>query len=347
MKNEESAVAGAPILELRNLRTSFKTDAGVVQAARGVTLSVERGESVGIVGESGSGKTVSMLSTLRLLPPQAVIEAESLDFDGIDILHADSRVMRSIAGKEIGFIFQDPMTSLNPLLTVGDQLAESMKIHLGIRGKTARQRAIEILRTVEIPEPEARLKQYPFEFSGGMRQRVMIAIAIACKPKLVIADEPTTALDVTIQAQILDLLKGLKDMLQTSIVLISHDMGVIASMCTKVFVMYGGRVVESGLVDEIFYESQHPYTTGLLCSIPEQGEGPRRKLVPIPGSPPDLIAPPKGCAFAARCAKAMRVCALAQPPITRLSSTHEAECWLLDPRAAKSGRAAAREGAAK
>jgi oligopeptide transport system ATP-binding protein len=338
---------GGPILELRDLRSSFKTDAGIVQATRGVSLAVERGESVGIVGESGSGKTVSMLSALRLLPPQATIEAEALSFNGIDILNADPRVMRSISGKEIGFIFQDPMTSLNPLLTVGDQLCESMKIHLGIRGKAARERAIEIMKMVEIPEPEARLKQYPFEFSGGMRQRVMIAIAIACKPKLIIADEPTTALDVTIQAQILDLLKGLKDALRTSIVLISHDMGVIASMCTKVFVMYGGRVVESGLVDEIFYENAHPYTKGLLGSIPEPGEGGRRKLVPIPGSPPDLIAPPEGCAFAARCANAMRVCALAQPPLTRLTATHEAECWLLDSRAAKAGSRASREGAAK
>jgi oligopeptide/dipeptide ABC transporter, ATP-binding protein, C-terminal domain len=322
-----------PILELENLRTSFKTDAGIVRAVRGATLSVERGESVGIVGESGSGKTVSMLSAMRLLPQQAAVEADKLRFNGVDILRADSRVMRSIAGKDIGFVFQDPMTSLNPLLTVGDQLSESMKLHLGITGKAARERAIEILKLVEIPEPAARLRQYPFEFSGGMRQRVMIAIAIACKPKLIIADEPTTALDVTIQAQILALLKGLKDALQTSIVLISHDMGVIASMCTKVFVMYGGRVVESGTVDEIFYEKAHPYAEGLLGSIPEPGSSRQRKLVPIPGSPPDLIAPPSGCAFAARCAKAMKVCALAQPPVTRLSETHAAECWLLDGRA--------------
>jgi oligopeptide transport system ATP-binding protein len=336
--------AASPLLEIEELRTSFKTDAGTVQAARGVTLSVARGESVGIVGESGSGKTVTMLSTLRLLPPQAKVEAKTLAFDGRDLLKADARVMRSIAGKDVGFIFQDPMTSLNPLFTVGEQLGESLKLHAGLSGKAAKERAAEILDLVGIPEAAARLKQYPFEFSGGMRQRAMIAIAIACEPKLVIADEPTTALDVTIQAQILDLLGSLKERLETSIVLISHDLGVIASMCSRVFIMYGGRVVESGLVDEIFYEARHPYTQGLLGSIPEPGECRKRKLRPIPGSPPDLIAPPAGCAFAARCSKAMRVCALAQPPLSRLSGTHEAECWLLDSRAANAPVAGAAGG---
>jgi oligopeptide transport system ATP-binding protein len=223
---------------------------------------------------------------------------------------------------------------------VGDQICESLKLHLGLSGRAAKARAAEILRLVEIPDPESRLAQYPFEFSGGMRQRVMIAIAIACEPKLVIADEPTTALDVTIQAQILDLLRSLKDKLNTSIILISHDLGVIASMCSRVLIMYGGRVVESGLVDEIFYEAAHPYAWGLLGSIPEPGEGRRRKLVPIPGSPPDLMAPPAGCAFAARCAHAMRICALEAPPPCRLSATHQAECWLLDPRAAGASGAA-------
>jgi oligopeptide transport system ATP-binding protein len=326
-------IVQSPLLRIEGLRTSFKTDSGLVQAARGVTLSVGRGESVGIVGESGSGKTVTMLSTLRLLPPQAKVEAKTLAFDGVDLLAADARAMRSIAGKDVGFIFQDAMTALNPLLTVGDQLRESLKLHMRLSGKASRAQAAEILELVGIPEAEARLGQYPFEFSGGMRQRAMIAIAIACKPKLIIADEPTTALDVTIQAQILELLGSLKNELRTSIVLISHDLGVIASMCSRVFIMYGGRVVESGLVDEIFYEARHPYTLGLLGSIPEPGESRKRKLTPIPGSPPDLIAPPPGCAFAARCAKAMRVCALAQPGTARLSPTHEAECWLLDSRA--------------
>jgi len=230
------------LFEIDGLRTSFKTEAGVVRAVRGASLRIGKGESIGIVGESGSGKTVSMLSALRLVPPSATIEAKALRFDGADLLAASPKQIRQLNGKDIGFILQDPMTSLYPLMKVGDQIGETLRLHLGLSRAAARLRTIEILKLVGIPDPEVRLRQLPFEFSGGMRQRVMIAMAIACNPKLVIADEPTTALDVTIQAQILDLLKDLKSKLQTSIVLISHDLGVIAGMCTKVFVMYGGRV---------------------------------------------------------------------------------------------------------
>jgi oligopeptide transport system ATP-binding protein len=318
------------LLDIRNMRTTFKTDAGLVQAVRGISLSIGKGESVGIVGESGSGKSATMLSVARLLPPTATVEADEICFDGRDIAALGRGQMRSVYGKEIGMIFQDPMTSLNPLLTIGDQIAESLKIHKGLRGQAARARVLEILGMVEIPDAAQRLKQYPFEFSGGMRQRVMIAIAIACEPKLLVADEPTTALDVTIQAQILDLMRHLKAKLGSSIALISHDLGVIAGMCSRVFVMYGGKIAESGTVDEIFYDPKHPYTWGLLRSIPETAmTNNKRKLVPIPGSPPDLLSPPPGCAFAPRCVHAMKVCALRGPPETELSATHKAACWLL------------------
>ncbi len=323
------------LLDIRNLRTTFKTDAGLVRAVRGVSFGIEVGESVGIVGESGSGKSVTMLSLLRLLPPQASIESDGIMFAGRDLAGLSHSDMRPVYGKEIGIIFQDPMTSLNPLLTVGNQISESLKIHKGLRGAAAEEKVKEILSLVEIPDPEQRLKQYPYEFSGGMRQRVMIAIAIACEPKLLIADEPTTALDVTIQAQILDLMRNLKRRLDTSIILISHDLGVIAGMCSRVFVMYGGKIAETGTVDEIFYDPRHPYTWGLLRSIPEVDVTVRRKLVPIPGSPPDLLAPPPGCAFAPRCACAMKVCALHEPPDRVLSDTHRASCWLLHARAPK------------
>jgi len=323
------------LLEISGLHTTFMTDAGMVRAVRGADIDVGRGESIGIVGESGSGKTVSMLSALRLVPPTARIEADAIRFDGADLLAASPKRMRELNGKEIGFIFQDPMTSLNPLMTIGNQIGESLRLHLGMSRKAAHKRAVEILGLVEIPDPASRLRQLPYEFSGGMRQRVMIAMAIACNPKLVIADEPTTALDVTIQAQILELLGELKKTLNTSIVLISHDLGVIAGMASRVFVMYGGRVVEAGTVDELFYRPAHPYTLGLLRSIPDTDVSCKRKLIPIPGSPIDLIAPPPGCAFAPRCPDAMRVCAQIQPPVTEVSPTHRAACWLLDPRAPK------------
>ncbi|MFP3387446.1 ABC transporter ATP-binding protein [Brevibacillus sp. SIMBA_040] len=321
------------LLQVQNLRTTFHIDAGQVQAVRGITFHVNKGESIGIVGESGSGKSVSMLSLLKLLPGNARLEADSIQFDETELVHADQKAMRKMLGKDIGMIFQDPMTSLNPLFTIGEQITEPLRIHQKLSKEEARKKAIEILRMVEIPSPESRLKQYPHEFSGGMRQRVMIAIALSCSPKLLIADEPTTALDVTIQAQILDLMRDLKNKLNVSIVMITHDLGVIANMCNRIVVMYGGTIVEQGTTREIFYEPKHPYTWGLLRSIPQFSEGEKKKLISIPGSPPDLLRPPAGCAFTARCPYAMKVCEKLPPPQISLSETHQAACWLMHPKA--------------
>ncbi|MGE7271093.1 ABC transporter ATP-binding protein [Brevibacillus panacihumi] len=326
------------LLQVNNLRTTFHIEAGQVQAVRGISFHVEKGESVGIVGESGSGKSVSMLSIMRLLPDNAKIEADRLLFDGIEIMDMDHKQMRRLHGNDIGMIFQDPMTSLNPLFTIGDQLMEPIRIHLKLSKAEAKKKAIEVLKMVEIPSPETRLNQYPHEFSGGMRQRVMIAIAISCNPKLLIADEPTTALDVTIQAQILDLMRDLKKKSNTSIVLITHDLGVVASMCSRIIVMYGGQIVEEGTTREVFYNPQHPYTWGLIRSMPKVSEGEKKKLIPIPGSPPDLLAPPQGCAFAARCEHAMKVCTKYSPAAISLSESHRAACWLMHPKAAKAER---------
>ena len=313
------------LLEVQNLRTSFKTEAGTVQAVRGVSFSVKGGESVGVVGESGCGKSVSMLSIMQLLGENATVQADKLLFEGDDLLKKTQKAMRHLEGDSIGMIFQDPMTSLNPLFSIGDQIVEPLRIHKRMRKQDATARAVEMLNLVGISSPEKRLKQYPFEFSGGMRQRVMIAIAMCCNPKLLIADEPTTALDVTIQAQILELMSRLKSTFNSSIILITHDMGVIASLCTRVIVMYGGKIVEQGPLDDIFYDTAHPYTAGLLRSIPSHTKA---KLVPIEGTPPDLLSPPAGCAFAPRCHAAMRICGLCQPPLVSLSDGHEAACWL-------------------
>ena len=322
------------LLEIDNLRTTFDIHVGKVQAVRGVDLHVDEGETVGIVGESGCGKSVSMLSVLHLLPEYAQITADTMRFDGTDLTKLTPKAFRKISGDQIGMIFQDPMTSLNPLFTVGQQLVEPLRIHRGISKKEAEKIVLEKLRLVEIPDPESRMKQYPHELSGGMRQRIMIAMAIMCNPRLVIADEPTTALDVTIQAQILDLLQSLQKRLGTAVIMITHDLGVIAGMCSRVLVMYGGVVVEEGSVREIFYEPKHPYTWGLLRSIPQKN-GKNKKLVPIPGSPPDLIAPPPGCPFAARCPYAMNICNSAMPPKHTLSDTHTARCYLMDDGAPK------------
>ena len=317
------------LLEIENLRTTFDTHVGQVQAVRGVNLRVGEGETVGIVGESGCGKSVSMLSVLHLLPDYARISADTMRFDGTDLTKLSPKMFRKISGDQIGMIFQDPMTSLNPLFTIGQQLMEPLRIHKGMKRDEARAVVLEKLRMVEIPDPESRMKQYPHELSGGMRQRIMIAMAIMCNPRLIIADEPTTALDVTIQAQILDLLASLQKQLGTAVIMITHDLGVIAGMCSRVAVMYGGVIVEQGTVREIFYEPRHPYTWGLLRSIPQKS-GEKKKLVPIPGSPPDLIAPPKGCPFTARCPYAMNVCAGAMPELRPLSDTHCARCYLMD-----------------
>ena len=317
------------LLDIRNLQTTFDIHVGSVQAVRGVDLHVDHRETVSIVGESGCGKSVSMLSVLHLLPDYARITADKMVFDGTDLTRLTPKMFRKISGDQIGMIFQDPMTSLNPLFTVGQQLTEPLRIHKGMSKEAARETVLEKLRLVEIPDPESRMKQYPHELSGGMRQRIMIAMAIMCNPRLIIADEPTTALDVTIQAQILDLISGLQRKLGTAVIMITHDLGVIAGMCSRVMVMYGGVVVEEAAVRDIFYDPRHPYTWGLLRSIPQKA-GAKRKLVPIPGSPPDLIAPPPGCPFAARCPHAMNVCVSGMPPMRAVSPTHSARCYLLD-----------------
>ena len=325
-----------PLLDIKNLRTTFSTQVGQVRAVRGLNLTVDYGESVGIVGESGSGKSVSMLSVMGLLPVNAHVNADSIMFDGRELMTMDEREKRKMHGSEIGMVFQDPMTSLNPLHTIGMQLMEPIKLHMGLNKAQARERALEMLKLVNIPSPESRLKQYPHEFSGGMRQRVMIAIALACNPKLIIADEPTTALDVTIQAQILELMQGLKNQLNTSIIMITHDLGVIASMCSRIGVMYGGCVAETGTTREIFYSPKHPYTWGLLRSIPKaQMDGTHSKLLPIPGTPPDMLRPPKGCPFAPRCPYAMQVCREYMAPETVLSDTHRVSCHLMHKNAPK------------
>jgi oligopeptide transport system ATP-binding protein len=321
-------MSGGSLLDIKNLKTSFRMSDGVVQAVRGVDLAVGGGEFLGIVGESGCGKSVTMLSVMGLLPENAAIKADVLAFGGKDLLRASPRETRSIRGGEIGMIFQDPMTSLDPLCTIGSQLAEPLRIHRKMSAREAERASAEMLETVGISSPTSRLRQYPHEFSGGMRQRVMIAIAMSCNPKLLIADEPTTALDVTIQAQILELMKDMKEKSGTAMVLITHDLGVIASVCSRVVVMYGGLVMEEGECDDIFYRPLHPYTKGLLASISGMESGAKEKLVSIPGSPPDLMNPPGGCPFAARCAWAMKICVAAMPRLANAGG-HSAACWLL------------------
>lgn len=321
------------LLEVKNLTASFHISVGIVQAVRRVSFHLDMGESLGVVGESGSGKSVTMLSVMGLLPKNAEVTADSIRFNGIDLLGLSGSEFRKIRGGEIGMIFQDPMTSLNPLYTVENQLTEPLCIHRKMSKAEARKTALELLRRVDIPDPEHRLGQYPHEFSGGMRQRVMIAMAVACQPKLVIADEPTTALDVTIQAQVLELLEQLKKDTNTSVILITHDLGVIASMCKRILVMYGGLICEQGAAREIFYEPKHPYTWGLLHSIPRINQSKGEKLIPIQGTPPDMLRPPKGCPFAPRCPYAMPVCQKYLAPETVLSDTHAVACHLMHPKA--------------
>ena len=323
------------LLEVKNLTTNFHIGVGCVQAVRNVSFHLDAGESLGIVGESGSGKSVTMMSIMGLLPDYADVTADSIRFNEREMTKMSVGEFRKVRGNEIGMIFQDPMTSLNPLYTVENQIAEPLRIHRDMSKAEARRAALELLKRVEIPNPEARLKQYPHELSGGMRQRVMIAAAIACQPKLVIADEPTTALDVTIQAQVLDLLNHLKESSNASIIMITHDLGVIASMCSRILVMYGGIICEQGTVREIFYEPRHPYTWGLLRSIPKMTERKDEKLIPINGTPPDMLCPPKGCPFAPRCPYAMPVCRKYLAPTTVLGETHSCACHLLHPNAPK------------
>ena len=316
------------LLEVKNLETSFKTNVGEVHAVRGVSFYLNQGEALGIVGESGCGKSVTMMSIMRLIDSNGRIVNGDIIFDGKDISKVKDSEMNSIRGNDIGMIFQDPMTSLNPVYTIGDQLMEPLLKHKGMSKEEARKEAIEMLGLVGIPSPEKRMKQYPHEFSGGMRQRAMIAMSLICKPKLIIADEPTTALDVTIQAQILDLMKDLKNKLNTSIILITHDLGVVADLCSRINVMYGGIVVETGTTEDIFYRGKHPYTWGLLGSVPNPKETTKEKLKPIEGQPPDLLKPPVGCPFAARCDYAMKICIEKQPPQFEVGENHKCACWL-------------------
>ena len=317
------------LLSVRNLKTSFFTHVGEVKAVRGISFDVNEGEVLGIVGESGSGKSVTSLSIMGLLQyPGRVVDGEIL-LNGEDILTYSKNQMRRVRGKEIAMIFQDPMTSLNPVYTIGNQIMEMILEHEKMSRREARARAIEMLKLVGIPAAEKRIDSYPHEFSGGMRQRVMIALALSCNPKLLIADEPTTALDVTIQAQILSLIKKLNRQFSMTTMLITHDLGVVATVCDKVAVMYGGLIMEYGTADEIFYHPRHPYTMGLLGSIPHVDGGEKRRLIPIDGTPPDLINPPKGCPFSTRCKYCMNVCTREQPPYYA-EDKHRTMCWLLD-----------------
>lgn len=326
----------AHLLEVNNLCTSFFTYAGEVKAVSGVSFHVDEGEAVGIVGESGCGKSVTVQSIMRLIPnPPGKITGGEINFAGKDLVKLTEKQMGEIRGMSIGMIFQDPMTSLNPVLTVGRQMSEVLERHEHLSRKEALERARQYLEMVGIPNAERRLKQYPHEFSGGMRQRVMIAMALLCNPKLLIADEPTTALDVTIQAQILELMKDLKDKINTAIIMITHDLGVVAGLCSRIIVMYGGKIVESGRTQDIFKNPHHPYTWGLLKSVPRLDASSHTKLVPILGSPPDLLKPPVGCAFAARCPHAMKICVEQYPSFSKISEGHEAACWLLHPEAPK------------
>ena len=315
------------MLEVRKLRTSFFTDAGEVKAVDGVSFNLERGKVLGIVGESGSGKSVTAYSIMQILAPTGKIVGGSIKFNGQELVGAPENVIRKVRGNRISIIFQDPMTSLNPTYTIGRQLMEAILLHTNRNKKQARERALEMLQLVNVNEPEKRLKQYPYELSGGMRQRVMIAMALACEPDILIADEPTTALDVTIQAQILDLMRELQEKLGMSIIMITHDLGVVAQMCDEVIVMYAGGICEQGTADEIFYNPKHEYTKGLLRSIPTAANNGQR-LEPITGTPIDLLNMPAGCPFAPRCEKALKICLTQRPERLFINKEHFATCWL-------------------
>lgn len=324
------------LLEVKNLEVSFQTYGGEVQAVRGVSFYLNKGETLAIVGESGSGKSVTSQTIMRLIPtPPGKIKNGQIIFDGEDLVKKTDKEMEQIRGKDIGMIFQDPMTSLNPTMKVGKQIMEAVMKHQKMPRSAAKERAIELLRLVGIPMPEKRVDQYPHEFSGGMRQRAMIAIALASNPKLLIADEPTTALDVTIQAQILELMKDIQKKTGTAIIFITHDLGVVANVADRVAVMYAGKIVEMGTVDEIFYDPRHPYTWGLLASMPSLDSDDKTELASIPGTPPDLTNPPKGDAFAPRNPYAMKIDFEMEPPLFQISDTHYAATWLLHPDAPK------------
>ncbi len=323
------------LLEVKNLSTEFKTDQGTVQAVRNVSFSLEQGEVLGIVGESGSGKSQTMYSIIGLLADNGVVASGEVTFDGQNISRSAFKdkkeyeaAMAKIRGNSMAMIFQDPMTFLNPVLKIETQLVEPILNHTNMSKAEARERALELMKLVGIPSPEKRITQYPFEFSGGMRQRIVIAIALANNPKLIIADEPTTALDVTIQAQVLELMDTLREERDSAVIMITHDLGVVAKLCDKIAIMYGGKIVETGTDREIFYEPKHPYTLGLISCIANPEDDDEKELTPIPGSPPDLLNPPKGCPFVDRCSKAMKVCKEYMPEVTTYSATHQCACWL-------------------
>lgn len=325
------------LLEVKNLRVSYHTYAGEVQSVRGVSFDVEKGEAVAIVGESGCGKSVTAKSIMGLIqtPPGEIKEGSEILYNGKNILDFNEEEWRNYRGGDCAMIFQDALTSLNPTMKVGKQIAENLMIHRGMNKKQALEESAKMLGLVGIPNPEKRIDQYPHEFSGGMRQRVMIAIALACNPNLLIADEPTTALDVTIQAQIIELIKNLQEKLGTSVVIITHDLGVVADIAKRIVVMYSGKIIERGLCDEIFYNPKHPYTWALLNAVPRLDLKNKQELVAIQGTPPDLIAPPKGCPFSTRCKYCMKVCLEKEPEVYNFGDTHSAACWLYNPMAPK------------
>lgn len=315
------------LLEVKDLRTSFFTDAGEVKAVNGISFNLDRGKVLGIVGESGSGKSVTAYSIMQILASTGKIVGGSIKLDGQELVNSGEKVMKTVRGNKVSIIFQDPMTSLNPTYTIGRQLMEAILLHTDRTKKEAYDRAVEMLRLVNVNEPEKRMKQYPFEFSGGMRQRVMIAMALACEPDILIADEPTTALDVTIQAQILELMKSLQEELGMAIIMITHDLGVVAQMCDEVIVMYAGSICEQGTADEIFYNPRHEYTKGLMRSIPTANTA-GTKLKPITGTPIDLLNMPKGCPFAPRCDAALKICIHERAERMQINEDHAAACWM-------------------
>ena len=318
------------ILEVKNLHVSFKTYGGEVKAVRGVDFHLDKGETLAIVGESGSGKSVTTKALMRLIPsPPGRIHDGQMLFEGKDLAKLTEKEMQNIRGKDMSMIFQDPMTSLNPTMIIGKQIMEPLLKHQNMSKSEAKKRAVELLKLVGLPNAETRIKQYPHQFSGGQRQRIVIAVALACNPKILIADEPTTALDVTIQAQILELMKDLQNKIDTSIIFITHDLGVVANVADRVAVMYGGQIVETGTVDEIFYDARHPYTWGLLSSMPSLDTVRTSELKAIPGTPPDLMNPPVGDAFAVRSEYALEIDFVQEPPVYQVSDTHFVKSWLL------------------
>ena len=321
------------ILNVQDLRISFKAYGGMVRAVRGVSFDLKRGETVAIVGESGSGKSVSIKSIMGILPPNAVIEEGKIEYDGMDLTKVSEDDFHKIRGNRIGLIFQDPLSALNPIMKIGKQITEVLHLSKKISSEEAKHRALELMHAVGIPEAERRFNQYPFQFSGGMRQRIVIAIALAGDPEIVICDEPTTALDVTVQAKILELINKIKEERHLSVIFITHDLGVVANMADRVNVMYAGKIVESGTSEEIFFEPAHPYTWALLSSMPDLQT--KERLLAIPGTPPNMIYPPAGDAFAARNKYAMKIDFEKEPPSFKLSDTHYASTWLLHPKAPK------------